>query len=95
MKEAGLYSIMIEAINRFMEEQIPQTYPHSEYGLFYYAGALLNIFIKWEADNHRLSAEEAAQIICRLVPQKAWIDTAHSEVYYEKYQTAEIRRKTI
>lgn len=67
MAHAGLYSIMIDAINRFMEEQIPSRYPNYEYALFYYAGALLNIFIKWEEDNHRLSAEELTHIIRKFV----------------------------
>ena len=67
MKRAGLYSIMIDAINRFMEKQLPPRYPNSEYELFYYAGALLNIFIKWEEDGKRLTAEEVAAIICQFV----------------------------
>lgn len=70
MARAGLYSIMIQAINRFMMEQIPTRYPNSEYTLVYYAGALLNIFIKWEEDGRRVGAGELAEIISKFVAGK-------------------------
>lgn len=65
MNRAGLYSIMIEAVNSFMVEQIPKPYPNAEYELFYYAGALLNSFIRWEEEGKKISAQELARIVCR------------------------------
>ena len=60
---AGLYSIIIEAVDRFMEEQILPIYPRSVYRLYYYSGALLNTFLKWEEHGKKESAEEIAEII--------------------------------
>ena len=60
---AGLYSIIINAVNRFMEEQIMPVYPRSVYRLYYYSGALLNTFLKWEENGKVESAEEIAEII--------------------------------
>lgn len=65
MNKAGLHSILIDAVNRFMVEHIPQRDPNAKYELFYYAGALLNTFLKWEEEGKRISAEELARIICR------------------------------
>ena len=61
--KAGLYSIIIEAVDRFMEEQIMPIYPRSVYRLYYYSGALLNTFLKWEENGKQESAEEIAEII--------------------------------
>ena len=61
--KAGLYSIIIEAVNRFMEEQIMPIYPRSVYRLYYYSGALLNTFLKWEENGKQESTEEIAEII--------------------------------
>lgn len=63
MNRAGLYSIMIDAINRFMAEHLPQRYPNSAYELFYYAGGLLNIFLRWEEDGKKISSSELAKVI--------------------------------
>ena len=60
---AGLYSIIIDAVNRFMEEQVMPVYPRSVYRLYYYSGALLNTFLKWEENGKIESAEEIAEII--------------------------------
>lgn len=60
---AGLYSIIIEAVNRFMEDQVLSVYPRSIYRLYYYSGALLNTFLKWEENGKQESAEEIAEII--------------------------------
>lgn len=60
---AGLYSIIINAVNQFMEEQVMPFYPRSVYRLYYYSGALLNTFLKWEENGKKESAEEIAEII--------------------------------
>jgi len=61
--DAGLYSIIINAVNQFMEEQVMPIYPRSVYRLYYYSGALLNTFLKWEENGKKESAEEIAEII--------------------------------
>lgn len=60
---AGLYSIIIDAVNRFMEEQVLPVYPRSVYRLYYYSGALLNTFLKWEENGKQESIEEIAEIV--------------------------------
>lgn len=67
MAKAGFYSIMIDAINKFMKEHIPSSYTNSDYELFYYAGGLLNIFIKWEEDGKKVSAEDISKNIYRFI----------------------------
>ena len=63
LMHAGLYSIIIDAVNCFMEEQVLPVYPRSVYRLYYYSGALLNTFLKWEEKGKQESAEEIAEII--------------------------------
>lgn len=71
MKDAGLYSVLINGINEFMTSHFGSHFKNSIYGLYYYAGALLNTFLKWEESGKRESAEEIAQIICRYaLPQQ-------------------------
>ena len=38
-------------------------YPRSVYRLYYYSGALLNTFLKWEENGKQESTEEIAEII--------------------------------
>lgn len=63
LAHAGLHSIIINAINDFMSKQLSPSQNSSIYELYVYAGALLNIFLKWEEDNKTKSAEEVAHII--------------------------------
>ncbi len=64
MEQAGLYSVLINGINEFMTARFGAGYKSSLYGLYYYAGALLNIFLKWEKDGKQVPAEKIAEIIC-------------------------------
>lgn len=48
LANAGLYSIIINATNDFMLMHMNYDYDGSVYELYCYAGALLNMFIKWE-----------------------------------------------
>lgn len=71
LKDAGLYSVLINGINEFMTAHFASQFKNSIYGLYYYAGALLNTFLKWEEGGKREPAEEIAQIICRYaLPQQ-------------------------
>lgn len=67
LTNAGLYSIIIDAINDFMTTEILPTYDGSAYELYYYSGALLNTFIRWESNGKKESAEEIARIISSFV----------------------------
>lgn len=66
MVREGLYAVVIDAVNRFMQEQFPGRRGKRMYELYYYAGALLNLFVKWEEEGKQVSAEEIARIVCRL-----------------------------
>lgn len=62
----GLYSILIDAVNEYVINNIfPQKKLHL-YELYAYAGALLNSFLKWEEDGKKESAHNVALMICRL-----------------------------
>lgn len=60
---AGLYSVIINAVNQFMVDQVLPIYPRSVYRLYYYSGALLNTFLKWEEGGKVEPAEEIAEIV--------------------------------
>ncbi len=68
MEQAGLYSILINGINEFMTSRFTSGFKSSLYGLYYYAGALLNTFLKWEKDGKKEPAEKIAEIISRFLP---------------------------
>lgn len=58
---AGLYNLLINAVNLYMEETIIPHYNISPYKAYYYAGALLNIFIKWEESGKIENADVIAR----------------------------------
>lgn len=62
----GFYSILIEGVNQFMQENIMTTHELSVYKLYAYAGGLLNTFIKWEENGKQDSAEEISDMIYKL-----------------------------
>lgn len=64
LARAGLHSLMIHAINDYMTKLIAPVYPHSVYELYYYGGAILNVFLKWEADGKKESVDEIVTVIC-------------------------------
>ncbi|BBF41585.1 transcriptional regulator, TetR family [Lachnospiraceae bacterium KM106-2] len=51
--KSNLYSIIINAVNQFMEEFVLKQVNHTKYELYYYAGALCNTFAKWIEDGRR------------------------------------------
>ena len=59
----GLHGIMLEGVNRFMEENIKTSTKLSVYELYSYAGGLLNTFLKWEQEGKKDSAEEVADML--------------------------------
>lgn len=56
----GLYSIMQNGINHFMENHILTSRKLSVYELYAYSGSLLNTFVQWEKRGKKESVEEIA-----------------------------------
>lgn len=63
----GQYSVLIEGMNQYMNQHYSNKYTDNKYELYYYAGGLLNIFIKWQENGKKQSADEIAHII-----EKMW-----------------------
>lgn len=59
----GLHGIMLEGVNRFMEENVQTTQKISVYELYSYAGGLLNTFLKWEEEGKKDSVEDVADML--------------------------------
>ena len=59
----GLHGIMLEGVNRFMEENIQTARKVSVYELYSYAGGMLNTFLKWEQEGKKDSAEDVADML--------------------------------
>ena len=72
MTQNGLHSILMDGINEFMLSYLPKETVQSLYDIYYYAGGLLNTFLKWEENGQKESAEKIARIICQ-----------HTRVYAE------------
>lgn len=63
---AKRYHLLINAVNLYMEETIIPRYNVPPYKIYYYAGALLNIFIKWEESGKDVDAEVIAKSIASI-----------------------------
>lgn len=70
MTKRGLHSILMNGINEFMLSYLPVHSQTSLYDVYYYAGGLLNVFLKWQESGKKESAEEVAEIICRQIEMK-------------------------
>lgn len=66
MANAGLYSLLINTVNKYMEEHLIPKYDVSPYEIYYYAGAILNIFIKWEENGKEQPKEAIAKAIASI-----------------------------
>lgn len=64
LARANLHSLMIQAINDYMIRFVDPVYPRSLYELYYYGGALLNVFLKWEEDGKTESIDAIVEVIC-------------------------------
>ena len=64
LANANLHSLMLHAIDEYITKLVAPVYPHSAYELHYYGGALLNVFLKWEAEGKKESVDEIVQVIC-------------------------------
>ena len=61
---AGLYSLLINATNEYLENIVVPKYGISLYKAYYFAGAILNTFIKWEENGKIESPEKIAHQLC-------------------------------
>ena len=61
--DAKLYYIVIDAMNAYMKNRILPRYKLPLYELYFYGGALLNMFIMWELGGKEESAEEIARMV--------------------------------
>lgn len=66
--DARLYYIVIDAMNAYMKNRILPRYKLPLYELYFYGGALLNVFIMWELNGKQESAEEIAQMVASSIP---------------------------
>lgn len=70
LDQAGLHCLLIRAINEYMMLHAAPLYPGSVYDLYYYAGALLNVFLQWETSGKKEPADEIVQILVSLTPSR-------------------------
>lgn len=66
LDEANLYYLMINAINEYVILYAAPNYSGSVYELYYYAGALLNVFLQWEKGEKQEPVDEIVQILASL-----------------------------
>ena len=66
-KRQRQYHIIVEALNDFMLKYVYPEYNGSVYELYFYAGALLNTFLKWEEFGKSESVDEIVDIVISLI----------------------------
>ena len=63
--KAGMYNVIIEALNNYMDTYVAHDPDRSCYDLYYYAGALCNVYIKWIEMGMKESPKEVAEVVYR------------------------------
>lgn len=58
-----MYSVIINAVNDYMDTYVLPASRYSRYELYYYAGALCNIYIKWLESGMLEAPEEIAKMV--------------------------------
>ena len=66
---ANLYSVFIDAINRYMEKRAEE-FHITKYELFYYGGALCNVYMKWIEGGRKETPEEIASHIFHFIRRR-------------------------
>ena len=61
--DAHLYHIILEAMNSFMMERIQPVYKIQPYELYFYGGALMNVFVMWEKNGKQETPEAIAKTL--------------------------------
>ena len=67
LASAGLYSLIINAVNDFMLHHMKPFTNRPVYQLYAYAGSLLNVFLKWEEGGKKEAPEEIARFLCESI----------------------------
>lgn len=65
LTKANMYSVIINALNDYMDTYVLPIFPYSRYELYYYAGALCNTYIKWIESGMQETPEEIATLVYR------------------------------
>jgi len=65
LEKSGCYNILIDGINLFLEKNYKASFEGEIYSMYFYAGALLNVFMKWLSGGQKESSEEIAKIVQR------------------------------
>ena len=60
---SNMYSVVINAVNNYMDTYVLPVTHYSRYELYYYGGALCNTYIKWIENGMVETPEEIAKII--------------------------------
>ncbi len=72
LADAGMYSFIIDAANIIMEKEYKDNYSTSDdadflkkktYELYFYSGAMVNVFLQWQKNGKNITPEELAGII--------------------------------
>ncbi len=72
LADAGMYSFIIDAANIFIEKEYKDIYSGSNsndsvnksgYELYFYSGAMVNVFLQWQKNSKNITAEELADNI--------------------------------
>lgn len=65
MEKVGCYGILMDGVNQFLDTNYKDEFSNSIYSLYFYAGALLNVFMKWIRGGKKESASEIADMLTR------------------------------
>ena len=63
LERIGCLHLLMDGINQFLEENYKEHFRPSIYNMYYYAGGLLNVFMKWLHNGRKESVEEIAGIV--------------------------------
>lgn len=63
LEKSGCYDILINGVNRFLEINYKDTFKDAIYNLYFYAGALLNVFMKWLKSGRKESVDSVAKLV--------------------------------
>lgn len=63
MDKNGCYHILIQGVNQFLATYFKDYFAGAPYHLYYYAGALLNVFLEWLKNGQKESPSEIARLI--------------------------------
>lgn len=70
---SNLYGLMIDALNGYMDAYVLKEGNYSKYELYYFAGALCNLYTKWLQSGMSEPPEVIARLVQKLLPQSTAI----------------------